>query len=224
MSWRAALTATILIASLLSVAGEPSTRPAGAKKGPTARVTVPSRWKLTEQQERETLAFLQEHFADQYESALKLKDENPKAYDSLLRSRWYFLQRVKGYPPHVGEAYVEQYKANTELYAIVRQIRETKDPKAIESLKKDLHEPAARLFAAQQIIREHSLAKLEKRLKEYRTKLREQAADPDRFIKKIVDRWEKLAEAKKKHTQVAPRPAPQPAATTQPSSTTQPAE
>ncbi len=201
MSKHITWTGVVLLLILLvgPVASEPKEQADKAAGG--ARVTVQTRSKpnypkLTEQQEKETLAFLREHFPDYYRKVIKLKKENPQSYYRMLRSRWWFLRSLKQKPERVREAYIEQYKSTTHIWRIVRKYRNAKGAEAKKKLEASLQEEVTKLFDAEQIIREYRLAQLEERLKQLREEHRRRARDRDKIIPERVEQYKKTAAAR----------------------------
>ncbi len=194
---------------------------AGAQAGKTTttattkRVFVRRAWKMTPEQEKATLAFLQEYFPDDYDNALRLQTADRRAYERLMRARWWFSQNLKRYPQDMRGAYIEQYRTTAEIWRICRKLPEVRDDARRQALESQLSEAAVRLFDAEQVIRRYRLTQLAERLVQLRKELKRRADERDQEIPKLLQRYKDLANRYHKKIQTPRKRAP----TTRPSGT-----
>ena len=178
----------ILIASLLLVACGAAMVPAQpAGRDPASKPAKPPRGEapgpmLTEQQEAELLAVLQQQKPEEAAELKKLKDENPAVYHMAMSAAWRAYQVLKGMPEDIKKYHEQQIDSRVRAWRVSREYLAAKDGPDKDKLRARLVELLGAEFDAQQAISEYRLTQLDEQLKRLRAELKERQDRRDQVI------------------------------------------
>ncbi len=173
------------------------------------------RQRITKEQEQAVLDFLKQHRPEEYERAIKLRDDNPRLYRGVIRSWWYFIQKVQHMPPELLDATIRERDAQVQIIKRIREIRRTDDPAKKEKLKQQLRKDVADHFEAEQRLRELRLARLIEQIDRIRSELKERREQREKIVEERVEEWLKRPVRRGRprgRRRRAPAPETQPAA------------
>lgn len=164
--------------------------PGGAMGGaPPGGFGPRRRQRITEEQEQEVLNFLKEHRPEQYERATKLRDDHPRRYRWIIRTWWYFIQKVQHMPPELRDATIRERDAQVRIIKRVREIRRTDDPAKKEKLKQQLRKDVTDHFEAEQTLRKQRLDRLIEQIDRIKSELKERREQREKIVEERVEEW-----------------------------------
>jgi hypothetical protein len=196
---------------LLTTQGGGVWNPAGAEPPASGDRKGPSRIHqrlapLTEEQEAELLAALEEKLPDQHERLVKLREERPRAYRWALRAAWRSYQRWKDLPPEVQEAAITEQAEQIKIMRILHAIRDEEDPEKKARYKEQLKESVQRQFDAAEKRQKHHLQVLKERILRLEEELKRRTEDRDKIIDQRVERYLKGSPPEKIRAHPGTRP------------------
>jgi len=171
--------------------GEPATEASAHEDSSVER--PPPAGALTAEQERKTLAFLQEHLPRQYAQVRRLQEDDPAAWGRMMRRWWFFLEKIQDDPPRVQQAQIDRYKARTELLHLAHELRQVQAQPQVKALRAKLHTAARRLFDAEQIILRHQLQEYRRLVRQYEKRIEQRSENAEAEVRKIADQYEAFA-------------------------------
>src|SRR3990172_5535827 len=175
-----AITSAAFVLSAAVVFGEegpsPTTSPAhdrglGADVGPRRG---PSEG-LSKEAEQDALNMLKEHWPEQYDQLLKLKETSPESYRWMLQRMWRRMQRMRGMPRELQDAFVQLQKIRMRIMGLQGSILRAASEADRQGLKKQLGTAVEEEFAGEQTVLEYRLKELEKQVKRIRESLQDRA-------------------------------------------------
>lgn len=182
--------------------GEP--RPGDRPPGPPSRSR---RYRpLTKEQEQEVLNYLKEKRPEDYERVLKDRERDPRRYRRTIAGLWQWVSRFKQMPKDLRDAYEDRHRAFVDMWRLAKQRADAKDPAARNRIDKRLYEVCARLFDAEQIIREYRLKQMEEQIKRLREDLKERARNRKTVIGEMVERFARSAADRNRKRSPTTRP------------------
>ncbi len=164
--------------------------------------------RLTEKQAKELLATLKTERPEFYQRLLELQKKDPQAYRRLLGRTWRWFQKAKNLPEDIRKAAKDREEARRLRYRVMRDIRKAG---ATKELKDKLRQAIADEFKAEQILREHKLAELEKQIKEIREDLKNRREQHDELVAGRLERLLKEAQAPPRPKRPRRKPTTRPA-------------
>jgi hypothetical protein len=141
---------------------------------------------LTEQQEEELMTTLKDTQPDYYKRLSDLKGSNPSRYRWALKSLWPWYQRFRNAPKEIQKALINEQEAKVEIWRIVRDLGQTKDPAETAKLTTDLKAAVSQQFNAEQVLRENRLNELEQQIKHLREELQQRRDQREQILDQRV--------------------------------------
>jgi len=160
---------------------------------------------LTEEQEKELLAFLKEHRPDLHSRLTEMRDSTPRRYRWAIAPMWRWYLRYKRLPAKERDVELKQQDVRVKILRLLRAIRKEKDAAKAEKLKKMLREAVTEQIEIEQKAFEIRLARLEEQVKRLREQLKSRDQRRDQIIE---ERYRRLLEggALRPHLMKRPRP------------------
>jgi len=170
----------------------PGSRPSGGRRSALRRApgaaTQPYHRGLSKAQEQELLGVLKEKRPEHHKRLMQLRESNRRRYRWMLQMMWRWYQRWKHLPEEIQAATITEIDSKIQVWRLTRELREADSKDDREELLVKLREAVARQFDAEQKIRTHRLAQLEKQLQRARLELRERSEKRSQIIDDLVKR------------------------------------
>ncbi|NQU75819.1 MAG: hypothetical protein HQ546_05845 [Planctomycetes bacterium] len=146
---------------------------------------------LSPKQVEEVMARMKTEEPDMHQRLTHLQKENPRAFSRSVERFDRFLNRLDALPPTMREGFKQQSRDTVTLYGLRRQYADESDQARKADLRGRVTEVVARLFDAEQKLKEFELQQFADWLAELRKEMAERA---DRREELIDARVEKLLE------------------------------
>jgi len=218
VAWALAVAMALAVAAAPKRQGPPSTgrrpgasprrRPMGSTTRPADRGRTPFRWRLSEQQKSDVLAFAKAHLPDEYARLQRLSRGDP-AHATPAFARLYRLYlNVRRYPADVRDAAIDRHKVYREIYDTVHQLQRAGAPADKAPLLARLRTLLGRQFDREQVIREYEVKRLAQRVTDLATQLKRRKGERDKVIEQRLRKI--LQGPPKPSTRPTTRPKPRP--------------
>ena len=182
----------------------PGDRPPGGRRPAMHRApgaaTQPHRRDLSKAQEQELLGVLKEKRPEHHKRLMKLRESSRMRYRWMLQMMWRWYQRWKHLPEEIQAAAITEMDSKVQVWRLARELRKEISKDERKELLFKLREAVARQFDAEQKVRTHRLAQLEKQLQRARLELRERSEKRSQTIDDLVKRLLKPPPALKPHS------------------------
>jgi len=160
---------------------------------------------LTEEQEKELLAFLKEHRPDLHSRLTEMRDSKDRRYRWAIAPMWRWYLRYKRLPAEERDVELKQQDVRVKILRLLRAIREEKDAAKAEQLKKMLREAVTEQIEIEQKAFAIRLARLEEQVKRLREQLKGREQRRDQIIE---ERYQRLLEGGALRPLLMKRPRP----------------
>ena len=191
-------------------AARPTTRPAGAaRRGaltPVGARSMRASAKLTAEQEKEVLAYLESRRPEIYKEVLAQQQKDPIRYRRTLGRIYPFIVKVRKLPEPVALAYETLQQTHVNLWRLAREYNSAKNADKKRDVESRMLNQARKQFEAEQLVRSHRLADLEEQIRSLKAQLAQRASDRETLIQETLDRFKRGAKRYRNPGEKNPRP------------------
>jgi hypothetical protein len=187
-----ALIALMLLGSVAAGLGAqgPADHPATTSPAPaSAPVVYPYPAVLTKAQEDEVMNFFKEMGSEKHAQWLALRENSPAAFQSEIRTWYYWMMGIRRYPERYQRACVQQLDAYARAARLVARLRAAAGEARGKQIIDDLQKEVVILFDAQMVIREHRLGQLKEQLAQLEAEQDRNKANRENLIKDALRMW-----------------------------------
>lgn len=162
-------------------------RPPGLRR-PHRPASQPRHRSLSDAQEKELLAVLKDKRPELYERLIHQRRTNRMRYRWVLQMMWRWYQRWKHLPEEIQDAAITVMDSKAQAWRLAREMRKAASEGEKGQLLAKLRGVVAKRFDAEQKVRAHRLAQLERQLKRAREELKARAKRRTKIIDELVER------------------------------------
>ncbi|MBL7132841.1 MAG: hypothetical protein ISS78_01965 [Phycisphaerae bacterium] len=162
-------------------------KPPGLRR-PHKPAGQPRRRGLSDAQEKELLAVLKDKRPELYERLIHQRQTDRLRYRWVLQMMWRWYERWKHLPEEIQDAAITEMDSKAQAWRLAREMRKAGSEGEKEQLLAKLRGVVAKQFDAEQKVRAHRLAQLEKQLKRAREELQARAKRRTKIIDELVER------------------------------------
>jgi len=193
-------------------AARPTTRPAGTGHrgalNPVGARPMRTATKLTEEQEKEVLAYLKSRRPEIYNEVLAQQQKDPVRYRQTLGRIYPFIVKMRRLPVQVALAYETLQQTHVNLWRLAREYNAADTADKKQDVESRMLNQARKQFQAEQLVRGHRLADLEEQIRNLKAELAQRANDRETVIKETLDRFKRGAKRYRKPGEKTDRPRP----------------
>lgn len=188
----------------------PTTRPAGASHrgvlNPAGARAMRTPAKLTAEQEKEVLAYLNSRRPEIYKEVLAQQQKDPVRYRRTLGRIYPFIVKVRKLPEPVALAYETLQQTHVNLWRLAQEYSSADTADKKQDVETRMLTQARKQFEAEQLVRGHRLADLEEQIRNLKAELAQRANDRETVIKETLDRFKRGAKRYRNPGEKADRP------------------
>jgi len=193
-------------------AARPTTRPAGAGRrgvlNPVGARSMRPPTKLTDEQEKEVLAYLNSRRPEIYKEVLAQQKKDPARYRRTLGRIYPFIVKMRKLPEPVARAYETLQQTHVTLWRLAREYNSAKTADKKQDVESRMVAQARKQFEAEQLVRGQRLANLEEQIRNLKAELARRANDRETVIKETLERFKRGVKRYRKSGEKSDRPRP----------------
>ena len=136
------------------------------------------------------LEFLEDRFPERHKELQRLHETDPDLFSRRLRRMMPRIMRMieaVERNPDVGKLTIEVEQLSMEIYERVERYFDAIDPERQGTLRREIHELAARQFDIRQELREIEITRMERRLDAIRVQLRRNEDHREERIERVLE-------------------------------------
>jgi len=160
--------------------------------------------KLTAQQEKEVLDYLKSRRPEIYKEVLAQREKAPLRFRRTLRSIYPFVVRMRKLPEPIAQAYEELQQTHVSLWRLAREYNAADSADKKRDVESRMLAQARKQFEAEQLVRGHRLAELEKQIRNLKAELDRRAKDRETVIEETINRFKRNTARYKKNADRTP--------------------